>query len=188
MTPIPPAGAPHCLDSSDPASVAYHGTVSSPLPPDEGDVWLALSPDPLPQAAASDWVVRPDCGAAVVFAGTARDHAPGRPGVTGLEYEAYEEQVVPRFAELAAEARRRWPDLGRIAILHRTGSVGLGEVSVVVAVSSPHRATAFESARWCIDTLKASVPIWKRETWSGGMAWGLDGQDIQPVAAAEEPV
>ncbi|MEY2424387.1 MAG: molybdopterin synthase catalytic subunit [Acidimicrobiaceae bacterium] len=147
-------------------------------PPTSGDVWFGLSGDPLPVASAADWVVRPDCGAVVVFSGTARDHAPGRPGVELLEYEAYEEQVEPRLRAIADEARLRWPTLGRIALIHRIGVVPVGESAVVVAVSSPHRDEAFLGARYCIDAVKASVPIWKHETWSGGEAWGSDAQEL----------
>lgn len=158
----------------------------SPLtPPDEGDVWLGLSLETLPESAVATWVVRPDCGAFVLFGGTARDHAPGRANVTGLEYEAYDEHALNRLEELASEARRLWPDLGRLAILHRTGPVGIGESSVLVAVSSPHRGSAFDAARWCIDTLKETMPIWKRETWDGGTAWGLDGSPVRPVRESE---
>jgi molybdopterin synthase catalytic subunit len=148
-----------------------------------GDDWVALTHEPLPIGGITDWVVRRDCGALVVFAGTARDHAPGRPGVTGLEYEAYEEQVGPRLELIAAEARVRWPAIGRIAILHRVGEVGIGEASVVVAVSSPHRPESFEAARYAIEAIKASVPIWKRETWAGGDDWALEGHE--PVDASE---
>ncbi|MEZ5168912.1 MAG: molybdenum cofactor biosynthesis protein MoaE [Acidimicrobiales bacterium] len=105
----------------------------------------------------------------------------GTAGVERLEYEAYEEQVVPRLAEIAAEMRRSWPGLGRIALLHRVGVVPVGDSSVVVAVSSPHRPAAFEAARFGIDTLKATVPIWKRETWADGESWGLDAQHITEV-------
>jgi molybdopterin synthase catalytic subunit len=146
--------------------------------PTSGDVWFALSGDPLPVAAAYEWVVRPDCGAAVVFSGTARDHAPGRPDVELLEYEAYEEQVEPRFRAIADEARTRWPTLGRMALLHRVGVVPVGESAVVVAVSAPHRDEAFHAARFCIDAVKASAPIWKHETWAGGEAWGNDVQEL----------
>ena len=103
-----------------------------------------------------------------------------------LEYEAYDEQVVPRLAQIADEARRRWPSTGRLALLHRTGPLAIGESSVVVAASAPHRAEAFEAARFCIDTLKASVPIWKRETWAGGDEWGLDAQDLSEVPNERE--
>ena len=150
-------------------------------PPEEGDIWVDLTDAPLPVAEAGDWVVRPDCGAVVLFSGTARDHAPGRPGVDRLEYEAYVEQVIPRLRAIADEAWRRWPDLGRMALLHRTGEVPVGESSVVVAASSPHRSAAFEAARFGIDTLKATVPIWKRETWEGGESWGLESQHITEV-------
>lgn len=106
-----------------------------------------------------------------MFLGTVRDHADGRPDVTGLHYEAYDEEVVPRFEAVAAEARRRWPDLARLVVLHRRGDLAVSDVSVVVAASAPHRAEAFEAARFAIDAVKASVPIWKRETWSGGEDW-----------------
>ena len=149
------------------------GTSAAPA---TGDDWVALSLQPLPVAEASAWVVRPDCGATVTFTGTARDHAPGRPGVHRLEYEAYEEQVEPRLALLAAEVRTRWPAVGRIALLHRVGVLAIGEPAVVVAVSAPHRAEAFEAARFAIDELKRTAPIWKRESWDGGESWGLEAQ------------
>jgi molybdopterin synthase catalytic subunit len=150
--------------------------------PEVGDDWVALSPAPLPVAAASTWVVRPDCGATVTFTGTARDHAPGRPGVHRLEYEAYEGPAVARMRALVTEARHRWPTVGRIALLHRTGTVELEDAAVVVAVSAPHRAEAFEAARFAIDELKRSVPIWKREAWAGGESWGLEAQHIAEVS------
>jgi molybdopterin synthase catalytic subunit len=146
-----------------------------------GDNWVALTEDALSAGAVGDWAVRPDCGAVVVFSGTVRDHAEGRPGVSGLAYEAYAEQVEPRLAAIVDEARRQWPDLGRVALLHRIGDLALTESSVVVAVSSPHRPEAFAAARYCIDTLKASVPIWKRETWEGGEDWGLGAHDVAEI-------
>lgn len=164
------------------------GAVSALEPPATGDDWVALDPAVLPLAAAAEWVVRPSCGASVVFSGTSRDNsgpadgADRRVGVTVLEYEAYDEQVVPRLRAIVAELRRRWPDTGRVAVLHRVGAVPVGESSVVVAVSAPHRDTAFEAARFGIDTLKATVPIWKKETWADGSAWGLDAQPIGEVA------
>ena len=153
-------------------------------PPDV-DTWLALTEEPLPVGAAADWVVRSDCGAVVVFSGTARDHAAGRKGVDRLEYEAYEEQVVARFGDIADEIRARWPDVGRIALLHRVGVVPIAESSVVVAVSSPHRPAAFEAARFGIDSLKATAPIWKRERWADGESWGLDTQPVTEVGTVE---
>lgn len=145
------------------------------------DDWVALTGSELSLERAADWVARPDCGAIVVFSGTVRDHAEGRPGVTELEYEAYASQVEPRLAAIAAEARRQWPGVGRLALWHRTGTLRVGESSVVVAASAGHRGDAFEAARYCIDTLKSSVPIWKRERWDGGDGWGLDAHDILEV-------
>lgn len=152
--------------------------------PADGDTWVALSHDPLPVGAATDWAVLPSCGAVVLFSGTARDHAAGRPDVSLLEYEAYTEQVVPRLSAIVEEARIRWPELGRMALLHRVGPVPIGDSAVVVVASAPHRGTAFEAARFGIDTLKATVPIWKREHWSGGQDWGLEAQHLVEVEGA----
>lgn len=155
------------------------GDMAGDLAGDLADTWVALMATPLPVAEAAGWVVRPDCGALVLFSGTARDHAPGRDGVHRLEYEAYEEHVEPALRAVADEARSRWPAVGRIALLHRVGEVPIGESAVVVAASAPHRPEAFEAARFCIDTIKQTVPIWKREAWTGGAdgepgeAWGL---------------
>lgn len=146
-------------------------------------MWIGLSEGPLPLDQVLAWVGRPDCGGTVLFSGTARDHSEGRPGVTILEYEAYEEQVVPRLEALVEEARIRWPDIGRVALLHRVGQVDIGESAVVAAVSAPHREEAFAAARFCIDGLKATVPIWKRETWEGGESWGLEAQHISEAVA-----
>jgi molybdopterin synthase catalytic subunit len=149
-----------------------------PLAPPEGNTWVGLSPAPLPVGEATGWAVRPDCGGLVLFSGTARDHAEGRPGVSSLTYEAYEEHAVPRLQAVADEARSRWPVIGRIALLHRTGELAVGESAVVVVVSAPHRAEAFAAARFGIDALKRTVPIWKREVWDGGASWGLDAQHV----------
>ena len=147
-------------------------------PPLTGDDWLVLTGGELPVDAVYAWAGRPDCGAVVLFSGTVRDHADGREGVDHLTYEAYEEAVAERLAAIVNEARERWPTIGRIALLHRTGRVEVGESSVLVAVSTPHRAEAFDAARYAIDALKASVPIWKHETWRDGSAWGTRATPI----------
>jgi molybdopterin synthase catalytic subunit len=103
--------------------------------------------------------------------------------VSHLTYEAYEEEVGPRLAAIAADARVRWPDVVRLVLLHRTGELSVGESSVVVVAASPHRDTAFEAARYCIDTLKATVPIWKRETWDGGDDWSAGHVPIAEVGS-----
>ena len=155
--------------------------------PATGDEWCELTPSPLPIGEIYEWALRPDCGAVVLFSGVVRDHADGRDDVVSLEYEAYEEAVVPVFREICAETRRRHPDVKRIAILHRTGLLELSESSVVVAASSAHRPVAFEAARFAIDALKQSAPIWKKENWSDGSAWGTGAHPItQPGAVGAE--
>ena len=144
-----------------------------------------LTAEPLAVETAMGWVTRPGCGAQVVFSGTVRDHAEGRSGVSRIEYEAYTEQVEARLADITREARHRWPMIGRIALLHRVGELTVGETSVLVVVSAPHRAEAFEAARWSIDVLKETVPIWKRETWQGGSDWGTGAHDLVEIAGVE---
>jgi molybdopterin synthase catalytic subunit len=148
------------------------------------DDWVALTGDPLPVDDAVAWAILPGCGAVTAFLGTVRDHADGRDGVVELEYEAYAEQVEPRLAQVAAEARRRWPETGRLALLHRVGRLAVTDVSVVVVASAPHRGDAFDAARWCIDTLKETVPIWKRERWAGGEDWGTNAVPVSDARTA----
>ncbi len=149
--------------------------------PASGDDWVGLSTETLPVPEALDWAHRPDCGAVVLFSGVARDHSSDRAGVDKLEYEAYEAQVEPRLAALAAEARRRWPAVGRLVMIHRVGALVVGDSAVVVVASSPHRPAAFAAARFCIDALKATIPIWKRERWDDGESWGLEAQHLIEV-------
>lgn len=137
--------------------------------PNDDDL-VAVVPEPIDAAGALDFVSAPDCGAIVLFLGTVRDHSPGKTGITHLEYEAYEEVVEPKIREIVAEARQKWP-IRRAAALHRTGELGVGEISVAVAVSSPHREAAFAAGRYLIDELKRRAPIWKKEHWSGGAEW-----------------
>jgi molybdopterin synthase catalytic subunit len=156
-----------------------------------GDDWISISGSQLPVDEAWRWVVVPECGGIVTFCGTVRDHSDGRAGVTLLEYEAYEEHVVPRLTDVATSARAQWPEIGRMALLHRVGRVEVEEVAVVVAVSTPHRAEAFAAAQFCIDTLKHTVPIWKRETWEGGSDWSvcsLDGAESHSHGSPLVPI
>ena len=143
--------------------------------------WIGLTTDRLPVEEAMVWATRPGCGAVVCFSGVVRDNSEGRPGVSELTYEAYEEQAGAKMAEVAAAARRRWPDVDRIALLHRLGRLTVSETSVVVVVGSPHRPQAFEAARFCIDTLKETVPIWKSEQWEGGSDWSVTDHPIRSV-------
>jgi molybdopterin synthase catalytic subunit len=151
------------------------------LAPPAGRDWVALTSLPLPVDAANAWVTTPGSGAVVSFLGVVREHSEGRSGVRGLTYEAYEEAATRRLAEIAEELRRRWPDVERVALLHRVGDLALSEPSVAVVVSAPHRAEAFEAARFGIDTLKETVPIWKREHWADGSEWAEHAKPVRPV-------
>ena len=113
-------------------------------------------------------------GCTVLFTGTVRNNSPGRDGVSKLEYEAYGGVAEAKIDEIVAEAFERWPLL-RVAAVHRTGTLGIGESAVMVAVSSGHRTDAFPAARYVIDELKSRVPIWKKEHWPGGAEWVEEG-------------
>lgn len=167
----------------DPAPAPLEGATEAGAGP-EGDDWVALGEEPLSLDAACRWVVRPECGGVGVFFGTVRDHAEGRSGVGQLVYEAYDGPAAAALATVVAGARLRWPDISRTVVWHRTGALAVTEVAVVVAVSTPHRAEACDAARWIIDTVKASVPIWKQETWSDGQDWATGARPIVPVAPA----
>jgi molybdopterin synthase catalytic subunit len=151
-------------------------------PQDRTTDWIEVTEQPLSIDRTVAWATVPRCGAVVTFCGVVRDHSDGRPGVTSLEYEVFAEAAVPRLAEVADSARDRWPSIGRLALLHRAGRLGVGETSVLVVVSTPHREEAFEAAQYCIDTLKRTVPVWKHETWAGGSDWALCAHDIEDVA------
>src|ERR1019366_10234623 len=112
----------------------------------------------------------------VRLVGEGPDHSDGRAGIRALSYEAYEEVAVRRLGEVAAETRRRFPTVERVALLHRVGDLARSECSVVVVAATPHRAEAFDAARFAIDTLKETVPIWKREHWAGGSDWASGAQ------------
>jgi molybdopterin synthase catalytic subunit len=115
---------------------------------------------------------RPADGAVCLFAGVVRDHNDGRL-VRHLDYEAYEEMALAELRSIESEVRRRWP-VGDVRIVHRLGRLEIGDVSVVVVIASPHRAQAFEACRHAIDTLKRTVPIWKKEFYADGSMW-LEG-------------
>lgn len=121
---------------------------------------------------ASLQATTPGDGALCLFVGVVRNENAGRP-VLYLEYEAYEEMALPLMQEIAADARKKWP-VTDMRLVHRLGRLEIGDPSVAVAVASPHRAEAFAACRYAIDTLKAHVPIWKKEYYADGSAW-LEG-------------
>jgi molybdopterin synthase catalytic subunit len=129
---------------------------------------VRLTRDPIDHTALTDLVRRPGCGAVVSFLGTVRD-VTGPEVTVALEYEAYPPMAEKKMAEIEADIRARWPG-GEVALVHRLGRLEVGEISVAVAVSAPHRAAAFEACRHGIDRLKELVPIWKKDLAPDGRA------------------
>jgi molybdopterin synthase catalytic subunit len=123
---------------------------------------LSLTRQPIDYAALTEAVRDPHCGGVVLFLGTVRDLT-GEEVTVFLDYEAYPPMAEKKMAAIAAEVRSRWP-VGKIAMVHRLGRLHVGEISVAVAVSAPHRAEAFEACRYAIDQLKELVPIWKKDS------------------------
>ena len=139
--------------------------------------WIALTPDPLLAADAVAFVTDPAAGGIAVFLGTTRAEtaADGRQ-LLALDYAAYPEMAVEQLRRLVATARADGP-VTKVAVLHRLGRVAVGEPSVVIAVSTPHRADAFAACRFLIDALKRDVPIWKQERWDDGTgSWVHPGE------------
>jgi molybdopterin synthase catalytic subunit len=138
------------------------------IPPVSGGAFR-LSAEPLSLEAVVEEVASEEAGAIATFVGTTRIHSRGRT-VTQLEYEAYEGMAEREMETIAAELKARY-ELCEIAVHHRIGRVGLGECSVVIAVSAPHRADALAACKDAIDTLKERVPLWKKEVYEGGEEW-----------------
>ncbi|HEX3146976.1 MAG TPA: molybdenum cofactor biosynthesis protein MoaE [Gemmataceae bacterium] len=138
---------------------------------------IQLTRDPIDHAALTELVRKPGCGAVVTFLGTVRDLT-GNEETVALEYEAYPAMAEQMMATIADELRDRWPVAG-VALVHRLGRLDVGEVSVAVAVSTPHRPDAFAACRYAIDRLKEVVPIWKKDIGpAGNQEW------IHPDASA----
>lgn len=130
--------------------------------------WISLFDTPLTVARMIEHVKDTRAGGIDVFLGTTREEksSEGRE-LIALDYEAYEQMALEQMRALAKRAREKWPII-KLALLHRTGRVALGEPSVVIAVSTPHRAQAFEACRFLIDELKRDIAIWKKEVWADG--------------------
>ncbi|WP_166831973.1 molybdenum cofactor biosynthesis protein MoaE [Thalassoroseus pseudoceratinae] len=127
---------------------------------------IELTHDPIDITAVTESVRSTQSGAVLVFLGTVREMTGDRQTIA-LDYDAYPEMATAKMNELEQEAREKWP-IDQLAIVHRLGHLELGDVSVIVAVSCPHRGDAFAAGKWLIDTLKVTVPVWKKENWADG--------------------
>ena len=139
-----------------------------------GDVYRVVGEALSPDAIAAE-VDDPGAGGIVIFSGVVRNETGGRP-VKFLEYEAHAPMAETKMREIGADVRARWAGVKRVVILHRIGRLEIGESSVLIAVSAAHRGDAFEACRYAIDTLKRTVPVWKKEHFEDGEVWvGLQG-------------
>ena len=136
---------------------------------------IRISRDVLDPEEITSTVRAPDKGGVVTFLGTVRNHTGGK-RVLYLEYEAYEEMAEKMLARIAGEVIERWDDTV-VSIAHRLGRMETGEISMVVAAASPHRAEAFSACQYVVNRIKENVPIWKKEAFEGGEVWvGMEGQ------------
>lgn len=130
---------------------------------------IFITPESLNPQEITDTVCKSSNGAVVTFLGVVRDASEGR-DVLHLEYEAYQPMAEKMLHQIAEEVRERWA-IEDISIAHRVGKLGIGEISLVVAIASPHRQEAFEASQHILNQIKAVVPIWKKEVFQGGEAW-----------------
>ncbi|MDG6983090.1 MAG: molybdenum cofactor biosynthesis protein MoaE [Nitrososphaerota archaeon] len=132
---------------------------------------------PIDPARVLASVTDPAAGGTVLFLGTVRNSNEGRP-VRGLEYQVYREMAEKRMVQIEGEVKAKWP-VRKISMVHRYGKLGIGDISVAVAVSAPHRAEAFEACRYAIDTVKRSLPLWKKEAYVSGKGAWVKGDPIR---------
>lgn len=133
---------------------------------------------PLPTAEALAAIADPKAGAQVVFLGTVRDHSASEPAVQRLEYSAYDAMARKVLAELVEEAAAKWPELRGVALVHAVGALEIGQPTILVACSAPHRDVAYAANRHLLEQVKTRVPVWKREVGASGVRWiGLDDHD-----------
>jgi molybdopterin synthase catalytic subunit len=148
-----------------------------------GDHLFRIQREPIDPRDVERLVIGPEIGGLVTFSGTVRNHARGR-RVTALDYEAYDDVAEKLLARIGAEARERW-DIDRIAIVHRTGRLEVGEISVVITAAAAHRAEAFAACQFAIDQIKVIVPIWKKEFYDDGSTWVGSEADYQREVRVE---
>lgn len=169
------------------SAVLQDGDEVALLPPVSGgsdasrEPHVALTREPIDRDALVAALQQPSDGAVVVFDGVVRDNTRGRKTLY-LDYEAYEEMALAEMKKLAREASTRFA-VDRIGIMHRLGRLEIGESSIVIVVTSAHRAAAFDACRWLIDTLKRTVPVWKKEHFADGAIW----TDGEPFPAELQP-
>jgi molybdopterin synthase catalytic subunit len=142
--------------------------------------------EPVDLESLVSWATTPGTGAVVTFTGTVRDHSDGLHAVVAIDYEVFERAARSRLWELGSRALGTFDGLGRVALIHRQGSVALGEGSVWVVVSAAHRGDAFEAATYCIDVLKEALPVWKREVTQDGVSHSAPGTPIADLDAAHQ--
>ena len=169
---------------ADWGTVVADGDEVAFIPPVSGGahgagVLFELTTRPLDARRMETAVAHKGAGAICTFTGVVRDSSRGR-SVTHLEYEAYAEMATAQMRRIAGEIEEKWPE-ARVAMAHRTGRLEIGEPSVVVSVSSPHRAEAIAACKWGIDRLKETVPIWKKEHAADGTYW-IEGDESKPVS------
>ena len=167
-------------DYVEPQHALHEGDELCLFPPVSGGApdadWIQVTTEPLSEQAVAEAVGTAGAGGIVLFSGVVRDQTGGR-RVKFLEYEGHAPMAEAKMREIAAEVRVRWPDIARIVMLHRVGRLEIGESSVMIAVSSPHRRQAFEACHFSIDSLKETVPVWKKEYFEDGEVWvGLQSQ------------
>lgn len=154
-------------------TLAVFPPVSGGSEPDVDDAkqdFFELTRDEIPILEMRRRLLRGEDGAVCIFDGVARNNTKGR-RTLWLEYEGYEDMAISTMQQVTAEAREKWPGIDRVGIVHRLGRIEIGESSVVIVVTSPHRGVAFEACRFAIDRLKQIVPIWKKEFFEDGAVW-----------------
>lgn len=142
-----------------------------------------ITKDPISIEKVVSQVVHPHAGAINTFIGTVRELTQGKKTLY-LEYEAYESMAKKKMSQIGDEIQQKWPD-ARVAIWHRIGRLDISDIAVVIAVSTPHRATSFEGCRYAIERIKQLVPIWKKEYWEDGQFWVGDQQETQAYSAGK---
>jgi molybdopterin synthase catalytic subunit len=145
--------------------------------------YFRITTVPLGLQEVYDLVADPANGSVNLMCGTVRNQTDKRP-VDFLVYEAYESMALKVFAQIAEEIYQRWPDTNRVVIHHRIGKLRIGEISVIVAVGSPHRKEGFEACQYAIDALKYDAPVWKKEYWEDGRSEWVEAKGVKATESS----